>query len=324
MKNVIRFLLTLAAVAALSGCAHTRSNTRTEKEGTQLFMVEGFESLAASPPKQQGVETMVIEEAVKLGIKAAKKLIEAEAKKYEANFQASMSGYWRGMDRLAGDPLATDWLLSEGKFVVFSRSISNSSDGLGWSWTNSTTKSQLVSEILNSSSSWIQMPSKESTALKDALYANLPTKGYPTFLVVFVIAPHRKTAQAMEVSLLGYMYPALKAKRSSIHIPFTKWHKVDSAVTVHFMGPEGQRGFPSGKYDSAAAFDLGDVVQKDNWVGFKRGEKASIPLAIPSANVLTTEVKVVESSNMKKKIEALAEAVGKLKPEDLGLKKDGK
>jgi hypothetical protein len=315
MKPIANSISLILCAILVVGCAHTRSNTRIEKEGTQLSMIDGF---APSEQVEQSIETAAIDFAIKLAIKAAKRLIDAEAKKYEGEYSAKVDHAWQGVMPLANDP-AADSVLQVGKFVVFTRSVTNQNQGLTWNWSDIGHRLHLVDKIVESSRTFISNPEGPET-LRKRLLADLPHNGYPTFVTVLFVAPFPNARTAMTVSLVGFCYPALKAKRSDVHIPLTTWHKVESAIAIQFTGPDGQRGFNGGKYQATTAFKLGDIKQSDDWTSFEKGKKVSPPLAVPTSSAVSTQVKIVESSKLNKKMGEVAEAIGKLTPKDLGIK----
>ncbi len=329
MKKQGVFVVVTLALAI--GCASPRSNTRKADETKHVVIVSDLD------PKQKldhaGLEAMAVDLAVKAGVQLAKQLINTEAKKYEADYSAEKTKVVNGFKRPGGDGLTPDWVADKTSVLLFMRSISNPPKRHQNLLTVDLSKDDHWEKVVANAVDLVGPRLEDADALRKALIAEQPKKAsYLTFAAVFLVEPSRDResgeqvgggeTETIDIWMAGYYYSALKAKKIRGNIPFTKWDEVESLVTFGLQGPAGQKLYSDGRYEVAAAYPLGEVKLQDRWVALPDAKALRGPFAVPGSQLVTFRAKTHEASKMKEKLEELAEKVGELTPEDLGIKND--
>jgi len=178
--------------------------------------------------------------------------------------------------------------------------------------------------------------------LRDAMFPHSGTAAVDSSVLTFCFVaavlpadyPRSDQGRSFKIVPVAYYYPAIKAKNLCIDPPFVDWAKTQSMFTLGMKGPVGAGGAES--FDAAVAFPVrwnrreSRNLQKPFWVWFDgvdgQGSKRtddepphvsiepspSKPIFVPPHYEHDLTVALVETSDMKKKLEQLEEAVGKI------------
>lgn len=295
MKTVTLIILAIS----LASCAALRTNTQSYK--TQVEVTEYADGLEIKPSGDEAWADSAIGFGIKLVLKGAQKLIEAEADKYEASWTSEREVWMEGVE--FNEDVLTSRIDSGGMFVTL-RAVDPGKDGAGDRAVRALPrldeegKAKLEAAIVKTvADSPLKVADKFARNLaKEAVKRLCAKDGHQrlrlTFGMIGFVAkapepkaagtPHARgpfTDASIKIMLAGYTYPALKAKQLSFPIPFTNWDDVKSMLSVRLRGPLGAVGHSSGMYDVEAAFPVVQDERRKHGVGtkIKDGEKPSCP-----------------------------------------------
>lgn len=331
--------LTLAAPIVLLllsiGCASDRSNTRALKDTTAVYYLDIPTGAAVQDQGLDAVALGAAELALELGIKAAKALIKMEAEKYTETYAARGHFVVKGLKADPGDHLRPQ-VMSDAGLILLVRTVHDEDAPKADEETptspvrerplfDADVRQRLAESIAKS---LLQRGIKANAngiaaVLGKAAKLNAKGKDVSTLglCAAFVLVP-RPGGKSLELQLLGSDYPLLKAKNLSCSLPFVDWEKTKTLCTLVLQGPHSDSHYVSGHYGSTVSFELKwprDPKDYQGWVGLDAPHEQlamksrSVPLAVPHySNEFNLTATVLESSDLKEKLEELAEKVGEI------------
>jgi hypothetical protein len=264
-------------------------------------------------PEFTGVETIIFD----LAIQGAKELITQESKRYEASSETSL----RVPEPFPG---------TDGTLLIVTRSYAPH-EGSKLPAVSSQTNALATQLQSRLASLGLEISGGSPAGVAQSWAAQHHLTNELSFCAL-VLADH--ITNAMDLTLLGYTYPGLKAKNCAFPIPFTTWNKTKTVFTI---GVEGLAGYGSIAYAANESFSSKLVVwprnasderaiswsPKTNIVGSVFGDEgtsrrvaySSKLLSIPEGPV-QIDAALIESSDMEKTLASLAKEAGGLKLSD--------
>jgi hypothetical protein len=311
MKHIF-LSFTLIFIVLLASCAHPRSNTRSAKdEKLHLIVFEDRDD----DIRVSGVEALAIAAGVELAAKAARFLIEQEAKKYHAIASRSLNislpvneSYYQGT-------------LTNSTYFVFIRTVEGEKRLLPQMSENIVSRiSENIASALNKAGSSVTT-NRVQKLLADAELSDSSRAFTLCLLAEMQPVPDEK---AFVINILGYAYPGMKAKRSRVPVPFTRIHRVNSTFKVTVDAPAGFGARLGSGYSESEMFklrleDSNDSAKDFNWREDSKNIRAlhSKLFWVPPTKNFTLTVSIIESSDMPKMLNSLGAQVGKIKYSDM-------
>jgi len=291
---VILFLFT-------AGCSATQmSNARKAEDISQLY----YQNVSTNPPEFESLDITkyASEFAIRIPTWAAEQLLKNEAKKYN---EKSDNYLLISLDRLKTVNDSFNFpSLDSGGVIIFLRAIKKKKD----EWPrelknakdlNSDTLSKEILQILKDNK--IIMPKDNS--LKKYIQSFVDKGNVKLSFAGILLIRQTESKRSFVIDLLAYKYPILKAKNLSYKIPFTKFHKTDSSLTITLEGPDANRFFGKRfvsshifkvKWDRDNAKDAKDSKDAE-WVKFENKHFRSQPIAVPLYKEITLKMSLHEN-----------------------------
>ncbi len=316
------FLSSGGALAYLVvGCAAPRSNTRTLRETVSLT----FRNAKTTVVKDHALLALpaLVQVAQEYGAALAKYFIQQQAGQYEATATATTSLKLEALEvgGFGGLPK-----LNSGGYFIFLRTVQDAApaqSGLPrFDAAARIAHAQTIAEALKNHCEDVTAADLISILEQGRITGANPQEelGALAFCGVGLVR-QRETARTLELQLIGYIYPALKAKNAAFKVPFTRWHATESKFHLRLEGPlAAAQAFQVGAdFDVNWDRDQALAGQPAEWHFSDQAHghvlSRSRPVTVPAVQDFSLRGTLTESCNLKKMLEQASELAAKLKAE---------